>query len=123
SRTAGGNAYTIASPTDGLTDHFVICNGDGGVDGELQVGQRWTRQQSAAPAPGIQRMDERCISIVLVGDFDHAQPTDAQLRRLRQLLASLRTKLHISPGAIYAIEGTGSAATIGQHFPIASLRE
>jgi hypothetical protein len=123
SRTAGGNAYTIATPTDGLTDHFVICNGDGGVDGELQVGQRWTSQQSAAPVPGIQRMDERCISIVLVGDFDHAEPTDAQLRRLRQLLASLRTKLHISPNAVYAIEGTGSAATIGQHFPIASLKD
>ena len=122
SDTAGGNALTIAGQR-GLGDHFVICNGDGGVDGELQVGYRWNDQQPALPAPGVARVDPACISICLIGDFDTGKPTAAQLRRLQQLLASLRSRLSIDPAAVYTLEGISGPAGTGRLFPVASLRD
>lgn len=122
SDTPGGNALTIAGP-NGLGDHFVICNGDGGVDGELQIGYRWNDQQPALPAPGVVRVDPGCISICLIGDFDTGKPTAAQLRRLQQLLASLRSRLSIDPDAVYALEYTPGPAGTGRLFPVASLRD
>ena len=53
SDTAGGNAQTVGHASGGLGDHFVIGNGDGAVDGELLIGQRWD-SQLAAHVPGTQ---------------------------------------------------------------------
>lgn len=122
SNTAGGNAFTLAGQ-HGLGDHFVICNGEGGVDGELQVGHRWNDQQSALPPPGVAWLAPDCVSICMVGDFDTGKPTDAQLRRLRQLLGSLRTRLSIEPDAVYLLQDTPGPAGTGRLFPVASLRE
>ena len=44
SQTASGNASTLGSRAGGLADHFVIGNGAGSVDGEVQIGHRWTAQ-------------------------------------------------------------------------------
>lgn len=122
SGTTGGNAFTLASQR-GLGDHFVICNGEGGIDGELQVGHRWSDQQPALPAPGVARLDPDCVSICLIGDFDADKPTEAQLRRLRQLLGSLRTRLSIEPEAVYLLQDMPGPAGTGRRFPVASLRD
>src|SRR5206468_2741653 len=82
SQSASGNAMTLGQPTGGLGDHFVIGNGDGLLDGEIQLGQRWNQQQPALPPPGANKIDPACISICLVGDFDRTVPTPTQLRRL-----------------------------------------
>src|SRR5205823_2017857 len=65
SRTAAGNATTLTSGADGAADHFVIGNGDGCVDGEIQVAPRWNKQLSAAPPAGAREIDPDCISICL----------------------------------------------------------
>ena len=90
SRTASGNAVTLANAgATGLGDHFVIGNGDGAIDGEIQIGQRWNQQQPATPPAGAQKIDPSCISICLVGDFDRTVPTPTQLRRLPPAGASV----------------------------------
>jgi hypothetical protein len=123
SDTAGGNAYTIGNATQGLGDHFVIGNGDGAADGELQIGHRWNRQEPALPPAGVTRFDPRFISICLVGDFDHGKPTPAQLRRLKQLTSSLQVKLGIPGDAIIALDHPTGPAGVGKLFSLASLQD
>ena len=72
SNTASGNAISLGQPTGGMGDHFLIGNGDGLMDGEIQVGQRWNQQLVALPPTGANKIDRDCISICLVGDFDAA---------------------------------------------------
>jgi hypothetical protein len=115
SKSLSGNAYTVATPTGGLGDHFVICNGEGGVDGELQVGQRWALQQDAQ-APKGTNLDPGGITICLIGDFDLERPTTAQRRRLEQLLTSLQDQLQIPPTAVWTLNHPNSTASIGRLF-------
>src|SRR5688572_31655749 len=58
SRTTSGNAMTLARSADGVGDHFVIGNGDGCIDGEIQIGQRWNKQLSALPPAGAKEIDK-----------------------------------------------------------------
>lgn len=124
SQTAGGNAMTVAQSRNGvLADHFVIGNGDGAVDGEVQVGQRWDSQDPALPPPGAAGIDPKCISICLIGDFDRTRPTPTQLRRLVQLTNALQARFHIRAEAVTFVDQPGSAAGVGRFFPTAALRE
>jgi hypothetical protein len=123
SQTASGNALTLGQNTNGLGDHFVIGNGDGCVDGELQIGQRWNNQRSALPPAGANKIDAACISICLVGDFDRTVPTPTQMRRLAQLVTSLQAQLHIEGNNVLLIDQQGqSAAEIGRYFPKTAFR-
>src|SRR5215207_7761844 len=95
SRTPAGNALTLGERTNGIGDHFVIGNGDGCVDGEIQVSQRWNQQLAALPPAGASTIDPACISICVVGDFDSTVPTPTQIRRLTQLVNALQGQLHV----------------------------
>jgi hypothetical protein len=122
SRTSGGDAVGL-SQQSGATDHFVIGNGDGCIDGEIQMTQSWNHQESIGnPPQGASHMDPGCISICLVGDFDRARPTETQLRRLGQLVGTLQEKLHIGSSDVQVYDLNQSPAGIGHSFPIATFR-
>jgi hypothetical protein len=122
SKTPGGDAVTLQQQS-GSGDHFVIGNGDGCVDGEIQMTQSWNHQISiATPPEGASQMDPGCISICLVGDFDSGLPTPTQQRRLAQLVGTLQGKLRISSNDVQVYDLTASPAGIGHSFPIASFR-
>jgi hypothetical protein len=122
SKTTGGDAIGLAQQT-GSSDHFVIGNGDGSVDGEIQMTQSWNHQESITnPPQGASHMDGACISICLVGDFDHGRPTETQLRRLGQLVGSLQTRLHIGGGDVQVYDLKDMAAGIGHSFPVSAFR-
>jgi hypothetical protein len=122
SQTTGGDAQTLANE-HGLADHFVIGNGDGCVDGEIQVTQLWNGQAPVTnPPQGLSHMDSACISICLIGDFDQAPPTKTQQRRLAQLVTSLQSRLGIAGNAVWMIRKPTSPASIGGRFPVESLR-
>ena len=116
-QTPAGNALTLGQPSNGLGDHFVIGNGDGLMDGEIQVGQRWNQQQVALPPAGANKIDRACISIGLVGDFDKTIPTPTQLRRLSQLVGALQGELHVPAASVLVIDSPRSPAGIGRYFP------
>ena len=122
SQTTSGNALTLAQDATGMGDHFVIGNGDGCVDGEIQIGQRWAQQQSALPPAGANKIDPACISICLVGDFDRTTPTPTQLRRLAQLVNAVQGQLHIEPQQVLTIDTPKSPAGIGRYFPKSAFR-
>jgi hypothetical protein len=74
SQTPDGSAASLARDHV-LQDHFVIGNGDGCVDGEIQITQKWNNQTSVAiPPSGIANIDPACLSICLIGDFDQTPP-------------------------------------------------
>ncbi|MDD4989580.1 MAG: N-acetylmuramoyl-L-alanine amidase [Candidatus Pacebacteria bacterium] len=81
--------------------HFVICNGRGGADGEVQVGRSENLVGSHAgnPAPSRNRFS---VGICLVGEDSF---TPAQIKSLTAKLVELCRKYRIVP----------SAATIQRH--------
>ena len=125
SKTAGGNVGTLAGSSEqGCGDHFVVGNGDGAIDGEIQFTQRWNLQQPADPAPGsaASKIDATCISICVVGDFDKTAPTPTQLRRLEQLVQTLQERLRIPAGAVWLFDGAESSAAVGRFFPSSAFQ-
>ena len=130
SRTPAGNSNTLAGtgtgPDGGLPDHFVIGNGDGCGDGEVQVAVRWKRQQPPGRLPGLaadERLSDDCVSICLIGDFDHARPTPTQVLRLTQLVQALQDRLDIPADRVRWLPNPASPAGIGRHFPLQEFRQ
>jgi len=123
SQTPSGNAATLAARPGGLGDHFVIGNGSGCVDGEIQIGHRWASQLPAGPAPGLSAVRPDCISICLVGDFNHSAPTATQRVRLNQLVATLQSGLAIPGGSVHTVQGTNTPADAGRLFPTDAFRQ
>lgn len=97
-----GQLTTIRDLADasGLNCHFVICNGSGGGDGEIQATERWQNQWSARTGP-TWHGSEQTIRICLVGNGDSVPPTDYQLKRLELLLESLCRKFRIPAESVY----------------------
>jgi hypothetical protein len=122
SRSLAGSMATVAAPGGLPSDHFVIGNGNGAIDGEIQLTQRWAGQMAAAPSEGLDRIGADCISICLVGDFDRAAPTPTQTLRLTQLVGALQRHLQISAGRVVLLEGNGSPAGAGRFFPASAFR-
>jgi N-acetyl-anhydromuramyl-L-alanine amidase AmpD len=122
SRTTGGNALTLSQRPGGLGDHFVIGNGDGAIDGEIQVAARWDAQLAAAPPPGAASINADCISICVIGDFGRSRPTPTQLRRLSQLVTTLQARYRIPADRVMLVP-SDSPAGLGPHFPLPELRQ
>lgn len=122
SKTPAGDALSLQQSGNGA-DHFVIGNGDGCIDGEIQLTSRWDRQLPALPPPGLSSLDEGCISICLIGDFDHTRPTPTQMRRLAQLVGALQTRHRIEAENILVVTGAETPASIGRHFPLTQFRQ
>ena len=122
SQTPGGDAATLADAAavrgvSGPADHFVIGNGLGAGDGEVQFTPRWDEQRPAAPPAAGAGVDAACVSICLVGDFDRAPPTAAQVARLRGLIAALRGRLDIPPDGVHVLRAAPGPAGAGRFFP------
>jgi hypothetical protein len=123
SATTSGNASTLARPESGVCDHFIIGNGNGCQDGELEVSPRWNNQQAAAAPLGVDHIEPSCISVCIVGDFDHSMPTPVQLRRLTELVSTLQTQFRIGADKVILLSDTASPSSVGRYFPITAFRD
>ena len=70
---------------NGLAYHFVIGNGRGGNDGEVEIGERWLKQIPGGHCRN-ERNNTRGIGICLVGDFSDSRPTAKQMEALVTLV-------------------------------------
>lgn len=123
SKTDGGSAASLGE-VDGLADHFVIGNGAGCGDGEIQIAQRWHQQRPAGRIYAGEAVRADRINICVVGDFDRSRPTDTQMLRLRQLVTALQARCGIPAANVYVVEGKQpSKGAVGRYFPAAKLRE
>jgi N-acetyl-anhydromuramyl-L-alanine amidase AmpD len=107
SATDSGNAGTFdiqhrRRGWDELGYHFVIDNGQGGPDGNVEVGSRWRSQKWGAHCGGTpnNEYNNYGIGICLVGDFSRSMPSDKQLSAMRRLVADLATEYGIAPDNI-----------------------
>jgi len=102
-----------------LGHHFVVGNGQGSPDGQIEVGVRWQHQLAGADQFGEyeQRGLERAIGVCLVGDTDNAAPTKKQMRELLWLVHRLQERYDITGSNVQLAPG------VGPLFPVASFRQ
>lgn len=84
---------------NGLAYHFVIGNGRGMKDGEIVVGNRWTKQLNGGHL-SRESLNEVSIGICLVGNFNNTKPTRKQIDSLEALLEALMKRCRLSAKSI-----------------------
>lgn len=105
SNTKAGDIEQLASlngftnPED-LNCHFVVCNGLGGNNGQIQPTEKWQRQWSAIP-DRTWYGNSRTIRICVVADGKTNHPTDFQTKRAEALVENLCAKFDIDPRSAF----------------------
>jgi N-acetyl-anhydromuramyl-L-alanine amidase AmpD len=119
------NAQARAAGLQGMGHHFVIGNGNGMDDGEVHVGYRWLHQTPGAhtAGPDGDRYNRHAVGICLVGNFDRQRPTQAQLRRLGELVRALQARLNIPAERVYLHRDLAPTTSPGRLFPASALRD
>mgnify|MGYP001262177541 CR=1 FL=1 len=98
SGTRGGSPQQAAGTVDNC--HFVIGNGAGDGDGEIQPTEQWQKQYSIQPGRTWQGSG-KTVRVCLIGDGVQTMPTDYQLKRLEMLLEALCRKFHIPADSVF----------------------
>ena len=106
----------------GIGYHFVIGNGNGMPDGEIEPTFRWREQLQGAHA-GSDEYNQHGIGIALIGNFEKEPPTPAQLAAIKRLVAVLKSEYHIDGERIIGHREVKATACPGKLFPIALVRE
>jgi hypothetical protein len=106
---------------DGCGYHFVIGNGSGSDDGQIQVARRWANQKHGVHCRNAKdaEIDEYGIGICLVGDLDKEPPTPRQVAAAKSLVAYLSARYAIAPGRVETHSHLAATPTVcpGKHFP------
>jgi N-acetyl-anhydromuramyl-L-alanine amidase AmpD len=106
---------------DGCGYHFVIGNGNGSADGQIEVAQRWTNQKQGVHCRNARShdVDEYGIGICLVGDLDKQPPTPRQIAAAKALIAHLSTRYDIAQARVQTHSHLAATKTVcpGRHFP------
>jgi len=88
----------LAGP-ENINCHFLICNGLGGGDGQIQPTQKWHGQWSIAPDRTSCDVG-RTIRLCIIADDKIARPTDCQIKRTEALVEGLSRKFNIQSASI-----------------------
>lgn len=107
-------------PWLGIGYHFVIGNGNGMGDGEIEATFRWRTQIHGAHA-GKREYNEHGIGIALVGNFEKTRPTSAQLAAVKRLVAVLKREYGIKSKNVIGHNSIRATACPGKLFPLAEV--
>ena len=101
--------------------HFVIGNGTGSPDGQIEVADRWLNQKNGVHCRNGKSPDvnEYGVGICLVGNFDQTEPTPKQIAAAHALVAYLGDRYAIPADhrGTHDQFATGETACPGQYFP------
>ncbi len=100
----------------GLGYHFVIGNGHGSGDGQIEVGHRWLYQSHGAHA-GQFEYNQYGIGICLVGNLDEDYPSRKQLLSLVNLVRELQHICNISAENVILHRHVRKTDCPGKYFP------
>ncbi len=89
---------------NGMAYHFVIGNGTSSGDGEIEIGNRWTRQINGGHVAS-DYLNNISIGICLVGDLNRDLPTKTQIAALQELTEYLRKRCGKSGGKNIVVRG------------------
>ncbi len=106
----------FGSPWLGVGYHFVIGNGRGMPDGQIEATFRWKQQLHGAHA-GSQRHNRDGIGICLVGDFEQSGPTTRQMAAVSRLCEWLMKEHDILPARVLRHSDVAATKCPGQLFP------
>lgn len=115
-RDAAGNRWR------GIGYHFVIGNGHGMDDGQIEPTFRW-RDQIAGAHAGDVTYNNQGIGICLIGNFEQAPPTGAQLEALTALVQTLSDEYGIPAANIKRHGDVKATACPGRYFPMQALTQ
>jgi len=109
---------------NGLAYDFVVGNGSGMGDGEIAVGQRWTKQLDGGHLAS-EAQNKVAIGICLVGNFDTHQPSRREMDSLRSLVQALMARCNLTPRAVKTHQQINIVRTRcpGAKFPASSFLE
>jgi hypothetical protein len=104
SGTKAGNIEQLASLSglagaEDINCHFVICNGLGGGDGQIQPTEKWQRQWSIIPGRTWYGTSQT-IRICVIADGRTIRPTDCQIKRVETLVEGLGRKFDIATKSV-----------------------
>jgi N-acetyl-anhydromuramyl-L-alanine amidase AmpD len=105
---------------DGIGYHFVIGNGSGMGDGEIEPTFRWREQMHGAHA-GKNEYNQHGIGICLVGNFQETHPSEAQLASVKRLVATLKHEYQVPSENVIAHRDVKATACPGKNFPMAEV--
>ena len=105
SGTKAGNIEQLASlsglaSSDDINFHFIICNGLGANDGQIQTTEKWQNQWSVIP-DHTWFGSSRTIRVCIVADGKSSRPTDSQIKRTESLVDALSHKFSVQPAKIF----------------------
>ncbi len=124
---AAFDSYHKQKGWKGVGYDFVIGNGGGTNDGQIEVTFRWRDQITGAHVKGTPRnwANEDAIGICLVGDFRETQPTYGQMQSLVKLIRFLQKRYKIPQSRIYGhreTPGYTGKTTCPAKFPMKKLK-
>ena len=107
---------------NGLAYHFVIGNGRGIPDGQIEVGDRWRKQLDGGHMAST-RLNRDSIGICLVGNFMDRKPTAKQMESLQALSTYLTRRCRLDKARLKVHRQLNTKPTDcpGKHFPLASF--
>lgn len=108
----------------GIGYHFVIGNGHGMTDGDIEPTFRWRTQiQGAHAGSSDKEYNEVGIGICLVGNFENEPPTPAQIQSTKLLVQTLRREYGIAADHVVPHKDIRASATAcpGKLFPLAEI--
>ncbi len=107
----------------GMAYHFVIGNGSGLGDGEVEVGSRWKLQQPGGHLKS-NKLNQEALGICLVGNLEKNSPSKKQLESLRALTRYLQTKFSVPRSRVLGHKEMKGSQTRcpGRNFPLRSFR-
>ena len=101
---------------NGLGYHFLIGNGNGSRDGQIEVGNRWDDQIDGAHA-GNGEYNKHGVGICLIGNFENDYPTDSQVSSLLYLIHYLQKRFNIKKDNVIMHRTFRKTVCPGRHFP------
>ena len=101
---------------NGLAYHFVIGNGSYTGDGQIEVGNRWSRQINGGHLKSA-RDNNIAIGICLVGDFNNQSVRKTQLQSLDELVRYLEAKVGQTRVTTHKRINVVPTDCPGRHFP------
>ncbi|MEN6385096.1 MAG: peptidoglycan recognition family protein [Phycisphaerales bacterium] len=113
---------------DGIGYDFVIGNGSGAGNGEIDSTFRWTGQKTGAhcKTDASNWANEQAIGICLIGNFNSRRPSSNQMTSLLKLVRFLSNRYDIPASRIYGHSTTPGHSTKtdcpGKHFNMSYVK-
>ncbi|NIL96760.1 MAG: hypothetical protein GTO53_04825 [Planctomycetales bacterium] len=110
----------FGNPWRGIGYHFVIGNGDGMPDGQIESTFRWKEQLHGAHA-GSRQHNRRGVGICLIGNFEETAPTPRQIAAVKRLCEWLSDRYGISGERVLRHLDVAATKCPGRLFPYEEL--